>query len=259
MILAIVAGLVTIDIFERGGLVGEGAKSESGAGGAVLIGVGELLLAGLAIELEFFEGPETNLPPGGDGHRVHEAGFYAGFGFQLVFKAGEVGEEVGRGFRVEDDGFREDAVADGVAGGTGLAFWSDGSAGFGAVGARSLDAKNGTHSDWIVTGGGEESRGGILEAIDYRGNILLECGGTEKEHMRGFRQPQWHTTTGSKSLRPWQRSERRPSRTCVIQFDAGEEPPEKRLAARIGRPTISFGELRKNFGSGGDLFREAKR
>jgi hypothetical protein len=62
----------------------------------------------------------------------------------------------------------------GVGGGGAFAGGRDGPTGFGAIGTRGLDAKNGTHDGWIVTGGGSGSRGGFWEAIEYRGNRLRE-------------------------------------------------------------------------------------
>jgi hypothetical protein len=77
--------------------------------------------------------PDSQLPPASDRHGFDQGEFSGSGGLVFVHVAGEEVEKAVRGFFLEDDGLREEAVAGAVAGGV-LFSWI----GYGAAGARSI-------------------------------------------------------------------------------------------------------------------------
>ena len=124
LVLAIVAGFVTIEKFLGAGLVTHGAEGERGVadgtdfGGIVIIfataaqvaEVGGFLSAGFDGELLLLDADEPQTAPFGQCHGFDIAGFDGGDGLKFLLKRGQdVGEALG-GFTVKNDGFGKDSV-----------------------------------------------------------------------------------------------------------------------------------------------------
>ena len=128
---AVEAGFVAVQERELG-VRGELGKGVGDDGNLVLVafrGDGPIEQVGL-------DGPEPAETPERGGHLLDEAELDIVGRLELLDVFGKQDEEVGGGLVFEDYGFGEQAVADGVGGGTLLAF-----RGFGAVGALPVGAR----------------------------------------------------------------------------------------------------------------------
>jgi hypothetical protein len=178
VVLAVVAGVVTIDEFERAGIVTESAVGEGGAGGGILgwVQIRRVRHRGLAAHFVFQAGllhaPDAHLTPAGDGHVLDEGLLEGRLGLEFFEERGEESEKAIRGLAAENDGGGEHTVSDGVAGGGEFAHRCDRAMGFTAVGAGCVLLTFGTHATkestrkrgWRRIGGG---------FVDSRGNINL--------------------------------------------------------------------------------------
>jgi hypothetical protein len=113
-----------------------------------------------------FHAPNAHLTPAADGHVFDEAGFEGGLRLEFLEETGVESGEAISDLAFENDGIGEHAVSYGVEGGVDFALGSDGAAGFGAVGAGSLDLTFGAHDLVLHVKEGEFSGmgGGLLIA-----------------------------------------------------------------------------------------------
>jgi len=138
-ILAAITGFIAVEQFHGAGFIGEGAErpGEVSDGGFAIVSVvasGGLPFAGFLNIKRFFETPEPHPPPVSDGHDFGLGGFDARVGMKLGFERRDKGGETIVGFAVQNYGVREQAVAGGVAGGSGFTFGRDRPGGFGGIG-----------------------------------------------------------------------------------------------------------------------------
>ena len=108
------------------------------------------LLADLLVHSGLFHSPKAELSPAGYGHLLDEGVFDGGFGLEFVFQFREDFEEAVATLGFEHDGFGEQAVFYGVAGGVALALGRDGSAGPGSVSTGGLDLTFSSHFDLVI-------------------------------------------------------------------------------------------------------------
>jgi hypothetical protein len=142
VVLAVVTRIVTIDEFERAGIVTESAEGECGAGGGGAAGVAVTawvrysgvrhfgLSAHLVLHAGLLHTPDAHLTPAGDGHVLDEGFFERGLRLEFFEESGEKPKKAIRGLAFENYGAGQHTVSDGVTGGGELALRSDRAAGF---------------------------------------------------------------------------------------------------------------------------------
>jgi len=113
------------------------------------------------VESGGFHVPEAHLAPAGDGHVLDQRFFGGGLGLMLLLIGSEEVDESLARFVFEDDGFRENAVAETVARGGEFALRGGEATGFGAVGAGGEDAAFGGHIGALLCMGGGARFGGL--------------------------------------------------------------------------------------------------
>ncbi len=145
-VLALATNLIQAHEFEQTAITGEATNGVRGMRGPARRFRGRLLPADLVGDARGFHAPEPELTPAADGHALEQSGFDAGEGLKLGLELGEESVETLGGFAFNEDGLREDAVAEGVAGGDELTFGSYGTTGFCAVETGGLTAFFGVHA-----------------------------------------------------------------------------------------------------------------
>src|ERR1017187_10764266 len=110
--LAVVAGFVAVDEFERTGCVAEGLEGEGGLGGGV---DGFVLFGDLVIESGLFHAPDAHLAPAGNGHGLNERVLDGAFGREFGAELREKAIEAGPVFAVENDTTGEQPVTQTIA------------------------------------------------------------------------------------------------------------------------------------------------
>jgi hypothetical protein len=146
-----VAERVITDEQVKGTGIAERAEGQGCSGRVVFAASdGTGLIADLMVHGGLFHAPEAELTPAGDGHLFDEGAFDRAFRLKLLFQIGEDLEEALFEFAFQDDGFGEQAVFDGVAGGVVFALGRDGSAGPGSVSTGGLDLTFGAHCDFVI-------------------------------------------------------------------------------------------------------------
>ncbi len=115
----------------------------------------EVLVAGFDEELGF-EGGGAAEVPGGEDELIEEHGFEGAFGTDVIAKAFDEVEILFTLFGTDEGVFRAKAVGEGVAGGPGFPFGSDGAVGHGSIGAGGIGPGlgGGGHSCGFLSGGG---------------------------------------------------------------------------------------------------------
>ena len=110
VVLAVVGGLETVDIFAVMAANVEVLEGEHGAGGGVM-DEGVLRLAGDGeVDAGGIDGDGAGETPAGDGHVLDEVALDGGGGEELVVTGAEEGFETVFGFAAEDDELGEEAV-----------------------------------------------------------------------------------------------------------------------------------------------------
>lgn len=152
--LAVVTGLIAVDVEDGGGAVG--GEGVEGLGEAIPGGEGGVLFevdvagvdlgVGLLLEAGGFDVVEAVGAPAGGDHVFDEHAGDVVFGLE---GGGDAGVEVGEGvevFEIGEQRFGEESVAEAVAGGSAFAFWGFGAAGFCAVFAGGTFLGVGAHT-----------------------------------------------------------------------------------------------------------------
>ena len=154
--LAVEGDVVTEQEFGRAGAgigAAEGEEDLHGFGSEAGV-----LKVDVAVERGFLGSPDAELAPAGGGHGFDEHELGGGGGLVFGDEVGKEAVEAAVGFAFEDDGFREESVAVGVAGGVLLAGGGGGASGAGAVGSGGLGLFFGGHVLYLcqgrVAGGG---------------------------------------------------------------------------------------------------------
>ena len=151
-VLPVVTRFVTIDEFERTGIVAESAEGYGGAGGSLLgwVQLGGVrdfgLPAHFVIHTGLFHAPDTYLTPAGDGHVLDEGFLEGGLRLEFFEEMGEETEKAIRGLAFEDYRAGEHSVSEGVTGGSELTLRTNRAVGFGAVDAGCVLLTFGAHT-----------------------------------------------------------------------------------------------------------------